>query len=1101
MENAYLATAEELYRELDADMTQPDVRRSYRVMLGVLHRGVEPFTQHAHLKHPSLFAKLNYMLGERKAHATLRQRINGARSRMRRAATLPIDLLAAHRQADCDAVRACIALFYGEEETSLSLDETAVQPEVVAAPVSDLRTLRISVTSFDEGTVTGRMDADTDATVTAVYSDRNPFLYHRDWSYLHKILREGAQLNLVRCHLREDGVLLPELFVVEPDILMDITSVAGCIESYAESPLVHLIGRISPNETTAPILLGNFASQLLDETIHGIVRPYAESASDFLHANALLLASTSLSDTFHADALQQQTNIRRCVGEALPQHFSRFCSADVVLEPTFFCETLGLQGRMDMLQLDGHILVEQKSGKGGWPNPPDPEMPLQQQKHYAQVLLYMAVLHYGMGIPNEDIAPFLLYSKYAKGLLNLGPAPDLLHLALRLRNQMARCEQIYAEEGYSVLTALTPDRLRLKRGSDRLWYEYKRPELEALLRPIQDSTSLERAYYLRYLRFLSAEHLLSKVGNAHKDCSGFAAKWQCSLDEKHVAGNILDSLHLAAPADASATQVEEVRLLLPSSVGPSEPGVSSSNFRKGDIVVLYPYAPGSEPDVRRAACLRGSLSEITTESITVRLRAPQTTARYFYGATPQLWAVEHDFYESSSSALFRGLHAFLSAPKERRDLILAQRRPEVDDTLSLRGDYGAFNDLALRVHQSRDFFLIIGPPGTGKTSFGLMTTLQEELLSPESTVLVLSYTNRAVDEACSKLVEAGIDFVRIGGSLTCSEECRPHLLEERTASMRTADEVRQLITTTRVFAATTAALCGHQELFRLRKFSLAIIDEASQILEPQILPILSAVSPDGTPAVQRFVMIGDHKQLPAVVQQSEAEAVVDDALLQGIGLHDCRSSLFERLLRTYRQDSSVVYMLTRQGRMHPAVAEFANQQFYGGMLTDAGRPHQLEPTASSRVRFYDVPAPESSPSDKVNEAEASVIARLVAEYMEEGYSPDEIGIIVPYRNQISAVSAQLATLPGTPTIVTDTVERFQGSQRRVIIYGFTVQRRYQLNFLTSHTFEEDGTLIDRKLNVALTRAMEHIALVGNAALLREAPVFRQLLSQYLETCS
>ena len=84
-------------------------------------------------------------------------------------------------------------------------------------------------------------------------------------------------------------------------------------------------------------------------------------------------------------------------------------------------------------------------------------------------------------------------------------------------------------------------------------------------------------------------------------------------------------------------------------------------------------------------------------------------------------------------------------------------------------------------------------------------------------------------------------------------------------------------------------------------------------------------------------------------------------------------------------------------------------------------------------------------------------------------------------------------IPELTQISIDTVERFQGSQRGVIIYGFTVSRPYQLDFLTNNRFVEDGRIIDRKLNVALTRAREIQILVGDADLLRRDPVFAALI--------
>ena len=146
------------------------------------------------------------------------------------------------------------------------------------------------------------------------------------------------------------------------------------------------------------------------------------------------------------------------------------------------------------------------------------------------------------------------------------------------------------------------------------------------------------------------------------------------------------------------------------------------------------------------------------------------------------------------------MHAFLSAPKRWRDLLLFQRPPRVDGSRSLRLDHGAFNNLALRVRQALDFFLIIGPPGTGKTSFGLMTTVREELADPTSSVLLLSYTNRAVDEICSKLTEAGIDFLRIGSRLSCAEEYRDRLLEEKVMGSQNLQQLKQAFLTMRFSA-------------------------------------------------------------------------------------------------------------------------------------------------------------------------------------------------------------------------------------------------------------------------------------------------------------
>ena len=84
-------------------------------------------------------------------------------------------------------------------------------------------------------------------------------------------------------------------------------------------------------------------------------------------------------------------------------------------------------------------------------------------------------------------------------------------------------------------------------------------------------------------------------------------------------------------------------------------------------------------------------------------------------------------------------------------------------------------------------------------------------------------------------------------------------------------------------------------------------------------------------------------------------------------------------------------------------------------------------------------------------------------------------------------------IPELHDITIDTVERYQGSERDIIIYGFTIQREYQMSFLTTNVFEEHGHTIDRKLNVALTRAKEHTIIVGNPTLLHKNKIFTQLM--------
>ncbi len=266
------------------------------------------------------------------------------------------------------------------------------------------------------------------------------------------------------------------------------------------------------------------------------------------------------------------------------------------------------------------------------------------------------------------------------------------------------------------------------------------------------------------------------------------------------------------------------------------------------------------------------------------------------------------------------------------------------------------------------------------------------------------------------------------------------------------------------------------DLLRENEFDVAMIDEGSQQVIPStLIPILHA---------NRFVIAGDHKQLPPTVLSNSKELKV---------------SLFEELIERNPANSS---MLRIQYRMNEKIMGFSNQKFYEGKLiadesvkdhtiADLGlsQPSSYEEVLDSTpVVFVDttgMEAPESLPDRSTsyqNLAEANLAKELTEELLGMGADPGMLGIISPYAAQVKRLKKLIDT--EERVIEIKSVDGFQGREKEIIL----------ISFVRSNPKGEIGFLKDlRRLNVAITRAKRKLICIGDASTLGHDTIYKEFL--------
>jgi DNA replication ATP-dependent helicase Dna2 len=469
----------------------------------------------------------------------------------------------------------------------------------------------------------------------------------------------------------------------------------------------------------------------------------------------------------------------------------------------------------------------------------------------------------------------------------------------------------------------------------------------------------------------------------------------------------------------------------------------------------------------------------------------------------------------------QNLLRWLKADPHLRSLVSGNIRPQFDTTknIPLRTDFNAEQNLAVeRAMQMRDYLLIQGPPGTGKTS--VIAEIVKRYCQQGQRVMLAAFTNQAVDNMLKRLDAEGLhEFIRLGSARNVDNAIGDRLLkrlvEQNLKSVDTLEAVQDLLRNVPVVASTTATWssdkfnpptfngAGEMKEHAPFQFDVAIIDEAGQLTVPAILGALRFA--------KRFILVGDEKQLPPLVLSKEAsEEGLSESLFSILKLKD-----YDYTKIGVQSDSSCV-SLKVQYRMNKWISHFASKVFYDGQLIPHASvanslldvmPSNLIRKAekASIVRAIDPMAPMvfldvfgNQERAKTSDAEALAVREVVAGLLARGIAQQQIGIIAPYRAQVANLRRHLFSddetigweaLSNDTQLSVDTVDRFQGGERSVIIMSFATTSRPELESQL-----RDHLTNPNRLNVALTRAQKKLILVGSASALESLPVFDRLIN-------
>lgn len=868
-------------------------------------------------------------------------------------------------------------------------------------------------------------------------------------------------------------------FVIHADYLIDVTKIALCgKEDMPAFPYLYILDKLTSFNGSIHTFRGTLANEILDKYVANPTQTYDQYFKESLQDKQ----ADALSSHVQAGEIMTLYNNLQPHFWNMKKVMDSYQNFHILTEPTFVSSVYGLQGRLDILltdilQAQRKDIIELKSGTAK-------RMPANYD-HLLQVAGYNLLLE--TTFPDRNGVSCILYSSDEKTpLRDCGSLEFDAQDLLRVRNQIVFLDWEISQGKPDFYDKV----LEKFRKSNKKISKFTQIDIDSFATKWKLSSHLDKVYFASFMGLIQRELITAKIGGnlLSESASGFSGLWRNTLHEKKNNFAVLYALEL----EKYKHETSEITFLRPLDQK------QATAFRKGDIVMLYPCKEIEELEPTHYQLLKANIQQITSTKITLKIwhkAMPDAFLEEF-----KYWAIEPTLLEQSYTAQMNALSDFIGLHPTKKDIWYGITQPKFTTETkefkeNLASIYTTLSEEQLEILsktlRTQNYFLLQGPPGTGKTSQMLRSIADYLYNYTRETVVLLAFTNRATDEICQKIDKTcSGNYLRLGTFDNQAEFYPKSLFAENDF-----EKLIEKINNTRIFVSTVSSFFKYAHLVKNK--DILIVDEASQLLEPMLCGI--------APHFERFIMIGDEKQLPAVVTQSNFQCQSENDLMKNIGLEDMSLSVFERLLRNAQRNNwnDSYTMLSTQFRTHEDIAKFISKEFYKTLKAGSEKQKEkfnfynpnsnieLEKNLStSRVLFFDV---EKEETPKLNRKEAEKIAEildLIRNIAKEknSFTHETVGVITPYRAQIAEIYGLLDD-ELREMVTVDTVERYQGSEREIILISMAINHPAQMKNLQGNAIE-----VDKKLNVALSRAKEQLVMIGNEAILREGFWYNKFLN-------